>query len=153
MPDWIQRREWITETSYSLYFERAVPHTGGWAFDCDADGNVDIEALKDKPLALEAYKECLRGHCQGEGVKPPVVQEYTNRHLQPAILRCACGEEVALWSSWANTCEKCGQEFNGSGQRLAPRHQWGEETGERFACACGNCDTDVEGCVLGDYDY
>lgn len=31
--------------------------------------------------------------------------------------------------SFTNTCE-CGADYNMSGQMLAPRHQWGEETGE-----------------------
>lgn len=47
------------------------------------------------------------------------------------VVRCDCGEEVHCNDAWANSCE-CGQEFNGSGQRLAPRSQWGEETGEQF---------------------
>ena len=29
-------------------------------------------------------------------------------------------------------CDKCGKDYNSSGQRLAPRSQWGEETGERY---------------------
>lgn len=43
-----------------------------------------------------------------------------------------CGEHIQLSSSWANDCPSCGQEYNGAGQRLAPRKQWGYETGERF---------------------
>lgn len=46
-------------------------------------------------------------------------------------VECVCGQEVEVTNYWANQCE-CGQEYNGSGQRLAPREQWGEETGERF---------------------
>lgn len=46
--------------------------------------------------------------------------------------------EVRCCGSWVHCdsdtyCERCGQEFNSSGQRLAPREFWGEETGERFA--------------------
>lgn len=39
-----------------------------------------------------------------------------------------CGREVMLYS-FTNTCE-CGAEYNTSGQKLAPRSQWGAETGE-----------------------
>jgi hypothetical protein len=39
-----------------------------------------------------------------------------------------CGQTVYL-SGFTNTCE-CGTDYNMSGQRLAPRSQWGEETGE-----------------------
>lgn len=49
----------------------------------------------------------------------------------PALGRCECGREVELYDYWANACE-CGREYNISGQLLAPREDWGEETGERF---------------------
>lgn len=47
------------------------------------------------------------------------------------MIRCNCGTELTLYSGWANECT-CGTEYNGSGQTLAPRHMWGEETGETF---------------------
>lgn len=50
----------------------------------------------------------------------------------PVVL-CNCGDIVECWDSWANECDKCGTEYNGSGQELAPRNQWGWETGETFA--------------------
>ncbi len=53
--------------------------------------------------------------------------------IEAQVIECnRCGSEIALWSSWANACDRCGVEYNGSGQELAPRSQWGEETGERF---------------------
>jgi hypothetical protein len=46
-------------------------------------------------------------------------------------LKCdRCGATVKLYSHWANACDRCSAEYNGSGQRLAPRSQWGEETGD-----------------------
>ena len=48
------------------------------------------------------------------------------------VVQCTCGAEVECWSGWANECDRCGTEYNGSGQRLAPREFWGEETGEQF---------------------
>jgi len=39
-----------------------------------------------------------------------------------------CGEEVGL-HGFTNTCE-CGADYNMNGEALAPRSQWGEETGE-----------------------
>jgi hypothetical protein len=47
------------------------------------------------------------------------------------FLVCHCGHEMTLYDGWSNECE-CGTEYNGAGQQLAPRSQWGEETGERF---------------------
>lgn len=49
------------------------------------------------------------------------------------VIRCSCGCAVHCEDGWANPCDRCGTEFNGSGQRLAPRAFWGEETGESFA--------------------
>jgi hypothetical protein len=48
------------------------------------------------------------------------------------VLRCDCTAEVHCDNAWANECERCEREYNGSGQQLAPRSQWGEETGETF---------------------
>ena len=40
-----------------------------------------------------------------------------------------CGQEFML-DRFTNTCPVCGADYNSSGQMLAPRSQWGEETGE-----------------------
>lgn len=48
------------------------------------------------------------------------------------VIRCSCGCELLLDSGWSNECH-CGREYNGGGQLLAPRSQWGEETGESMA--------------------
>ncbi|MFJ8247337.1 hypothetical protein [Peribacillus asahii] len=51
---------------------------------------------------------------------------------EPKKITCEeCGSKVELYSSWANECS-CGTEYNGFGQRLAPREEWGYETGESF---------------------
>lgn len=41
-----------------------------------------------------------------------------------------CGSEVLLDGSFTCTCGNCGADYNTFGQRLAPREQWGWETGE-----------------------
>lgn len=51
------------------------------------------------------------------------------------VVRCGCGHSVACRDTWANMCDNCETEFNGAGQTLAPRSQWGEETGEHFGAA------------------
>jgi len=50
------------------------------------------------------------------------------REVERTEMRCPCGEWLLLARN-TNTCE-CGADYNMSGQRLAPREQWGEETGE-----------------------
>lgn len=59
-------------------------------------------------------------------------------------MHCKCGNSFELWNSWANECDVCGREYNGSGQMLAPRSQWGEETGEGWTDDSGNFHTDFE---------
>ena len=49
----------------------------------------------------------------------------------PAVGRCSCGREVVL-GGFTNSCE-CGRDYNSAGQELAPRSQWGEETGESLS--------------------
>ncbi len=44
------------------------------------------------------------------------------------IVICSCGRQVECWD-FTNTCA-CSADYNFAGQRLAPREQWGEETGE-----------------------
>jgi hypothetical protein len=65
--------------------------------------------------------EC--GVCGGTGI----VNEF-----EPAEGRCYCGRTVVLYDPMTNTCG-CGREYNGSGQELADRRFWGEETGETAA--------------------
>lgn len=53
------------------------------------------------------------------------------RERNVTVVKCDCGEKV--WCmEFTQTCE-CGADYNMSGQRLAPRSQWGEETGEHWS--------------------
>lgn len=51
------------------------------------------------------------------------------------LFNCGCGSRIIVcWNPGADfECPKCNAEYNSSGQRLAPREQWGEETGEHPA--------------------
>lgn len=64
-------------------------------------------------------------------IREPVRDE-DGRKLEPAIGKCDCGTEVEL-DGFTNTCDGCGSDYNWAGQLLAPREQWGEETGEHPA--------------------
>lgn len=44
------------------------------------------------------------------------------------VIKCECGAIIQC-TNFTNSCE-CGADYNWAGQRLAPRSQWGEETGE-----------------------
>ena len=49
----------------------------------------------------------------------------------PAQIKC-CDEWLSL-GKFTNTCGSCGCDYNGSGQLLAARKYWGEETGEHWS--------------------
>lgn len=52
----------------------------------------------------------------------------------PEGLQCDCGRFLD-WAGFGRdySCDRCGREYNSGGQDLAPRSQWGEETGEHPA--------------------
>jgi hypothetical protein len=52
---------------------------------------------------------------------------------EPKVIVC-CGDKLEL-PDFTNTCPHCGSDYNWSGQLLAPREQWGEETGEHWSDA------------------
>lgn len=57
--------------------------------------------------------------------------------VRPVITCCGTGYghegyEVVC-DNFTNTCEWCGADYNFAGQKLAPRSQWGEETGEHWS--------------------
>jgi hypothetical protein len=49
------------------------------------------------------------------------------------IITCDCGQSFEVIDWFEEQCPVCGQLYNGAGQKLAPRDQWGEETGETLA--------------------
>jgi len=59
-------------------------------------------------------------------------KDKTGRKIQNAVIECVdCGSPVELFNAFTITCD-CGADYNWAGQRLAPRSQWGEETGESW---------------------
>ena len=123
----LKSREHHSETSYHLSYHWRGDAGAGFCFDCDENGNVDVASMI--PVAYENYQKCVNGDfdvvCDG-------VEEHHHNWTSPAVGECPCGGEVEL-AGFTNTCEKCGRDFNMSGQELADRSQWGEETGESLA--------------------
>ena len=56
---------------------------------------------------------------------------YWYHEFTAPVIKCACGAEVVC-EYFTNVCT-CGRDYNTCGQLLAPRSQWGEETGEHLA--------------------
>jgi hypothetical protein len=97
-------------------------------FDCDPMGVIDVTRLM--PAALNNLRECRAGmRDDGTKVYDLGVQKREHHYYQPAVGECVhCKRHVTL-GSFTNTC-LCGADYNMSGQLLAHRSQWGEETGE-----------------------
>lgn len=55
----VKRRERHERVYYRLDFERKDDSGGGYTFECDEHGNVDIDELKQE--AQENYEKCISG--------------------------------------------------------------------------------------------
>lgn len=150
----IKQRERVEEVYYRRDFTWKDDWGAGFSFACDKDGNPE-DLL---PEAQKNYEMCLRGEDEnGRKILDDGVQEYRHGYIVPAVLLCDCGNEVDLEFSLTNTCDKCGTDYNMSGQRLAPRSQWGEETGESFAdieqgnLSCNASPEDIDRAFEGDW--
>jgi hypothetical protein len=114
---------------YELAFNYTEPpelRGAGFMFECDEHGKVDVDKLQG--LARENYDRCL-ANTHAHPLSRGRVEKFEHYYTHPAVGECEdCGEEVQL-AGFTNTCD-CGVDYNMSGQRLADRSQWGEETGE-----------------------
>lgn len=122
----LQQREVTWHKRHSLFFGfEGHEDSWGFGFDCSADGVVDLSKLTE--CARENYRKCLTGTVDRK-VVAPVIQTFDVKHVQERVGRCHCGRKITL-SRFTNTCA-CGRDYCMSGGELAPREQWGEETGE-----------------------
>jgi hypothetical protein len=89
--------------------------------ECSRCGCGNTKDMTEKP--------CPGPNCNGYWR----IKTVTYNHTQSGyiLVKCDCGEEVVC-QGFTSTC-KCGADYNWSGQRLASRSQWGEETGESYA--------------------
>ena len=123
----------IQERSIEVWTERRLEcdHTDihgiviepGWGFGFPCDENW--EPILNNEASAENYRKCLTGEHK---VTPFKRTSWEQSCQVPAVLKCYCGREVFL-DSFTCPCD-CGRDYNMSGQLLAPRSQWGEETGE-----------------------
>lgn len=125
----IKRRTHHTSTEHRRSFEYRGEPGCGFSFECDATGKVDIAALN--PCARKNFLECCEGFTNGQPIEDCGVETHEHSWVEPAVGLCDCGAEVIL-DGFTCPCE-CGADYNSAGQRLAPRTQWGEETGESLS--------------------
>ncbi len=113
---------WEEQEIIELEFPRSDVEGSSFAFPCDTNGDV----TNLNPDAQRNYEKCIKGEVP---VYPGRIRRWTNRYKNPRLGKCDCGETVIL-DSFTCECEKCGQLYNSSGQKLAPPEQWGWDTGE-----------------------
>ncbi|MGB3203714.1 MAG: hypothetical protein WBB28_01860 [Crinalium sp.] len=129
----IRRRKRVEEVYYSLDYQYKNEPGRGLSFRCNSTGelldeNGELVTPEQKPFWFERLKQCRKGIVDGQEVIPEGILTHNYSFVEPPVGRCECGEEVEL-AHFTNTCDKCGADYNSSGDRLAPREYWGEETG------------------------
>lgn len=126
MAEFIRQREYVEYFTFSHEYEYRGGTGAGFSFSCNEDGSL-LEDMTEK--GKENYRKCQDGT---HDVVYLGIKNRSHHYWEPAVIECRCGAEIELHDSWLNTCDDCGCDFNGSGQELAPREQWGEETGEHY---------------------
>lgn len=115
--------------SFQRVFEWPDHPGAGFAFDCNQAGEPSPELCETAQGSLAA---CLTGVVDGKPINDLGVVRREHSYTEPALGKCACGATVVL-DRFTCTCHACGRDYNSAGQELAPRSQWGEETGESVA--------------------
>ena len=92
---------------------------------CKSNGNTGTSVAPDGEKGLWCHK------CSLAGVKSALttIQVPDERYVR-GWTEVKCCDEWLCCSHFTNTCPHCETDYNGSGQQLAPREFWGEETGE-----------------------
>jgi len=126
--------EWV---EYVREFDYEGERGWGFCFDCEADGTIDYDGLAD--CAKSKLVECINGEVNnrinGEVKSRKVVDcgvtTVRRFYRHRLIIECDCGEEV-MCDRFTNPCDGCDRDYDSAGNVLAPRSQWGEETGEHW---------------------
>lgn len=118
------RREYVVTPRRDLYFKHPG-YDGGYAFECDEDGAVDVSVFTDT-----LWDSWMRAH--EAPYLPPVMREYNTYATIPARGTCACGEVVWLDDPLWNACD-CGRWYSLGGQEVNAPHSGPYETGEMLS--------------------
>ena len=124
----ISQSKVVEIVTHRLFFQAIGCSVGtGYSFECSEDGTIDLS--KVSACGQDSYNKVKDNRTE---YLAPVVETSEHSYTEPRIGRCDCGCEVWL-DRFTNTCESCGIDYNSAGQELAPRDQWGEETGESLS--------------------
>lgn len=120
----LRERRRVTEIEVTHEFEWKDEPGSGYSFPVDPDGNYTGDIPSP---GHDNWQEAKAGTI--EGLIDKGLRTHTWEITEPRVGECDdCGRKVTL-SHFTNTC-RCGADYNNFGQRLAPREQWGWDTGE-----------------------
>jgi len=119
----IKPRKRVEQAEYYHLWRDWNGNIAQW-IDCDKRGQVK----KGWKRILAEWKAKPQEEVRYEGV-----QENVRHYWQSGVIKCDCGKRFDYDDSWMNTCPHCGADYDGNGNRLAPRSQWGYETGESLS--------------------
>lgn len=124
-----------TVTRYTLFFPRIdaegkEDEGSGFSFDCDATGFVDLGRLSECAVAnLAALLKIGEVEGRKYGAGRIIIRQEIKWRDRPQMI-CRCGRSTLELALFTNTCSFCHADYNTSGALLAPRSQWGADTGE-----------------------
>lgn len=104
----ITQRQRIHCISHSLIFD--ITPGSGFAFDCDASGQVNTASLGEDALAN--YERC-----RNDATLKGYVATHRHSYIEDAVGRCECGASVRLRDPLTNHCA-CGRAYNMAGQEV-----------------------------------
>jgi len=138
MSDYTPRKK-VHVVSFVMSFDYPGRRGCGYGFPCNAKGEIYIADLH--PSAKENLELCLKGGTEDQPIQPGYLVDMSHDYWESGTCRCdRCRSVVQLDDAWLNTCDNCGADYDGKGSLLAPREQWGEETGESLADILGPAD-------------
>lgn len=117
----ISNRETVVTKSHIIHFFDVKSKSVRYGFNVDISGN--LTGVYDNEAARENLARCMAD----ENLFTYGIEEEEHSYRKPAVGRCCCGEKVWL-DGFTNTCDRCGRDYNMSGQLLAPRQFWCEGT-------------------------
>jgi hypothetical protein len=97
---------------------------------------VNINIVNKKDLSQRSICETFTNGEEAVRRKNQIIDELKEHEYSPfkrviPVVTCKCGEKIEC-INFTNTCCECEADYNFSGDLLAPRNQWGEETGEHW---------------------
>jgi hypothetical protein len=119
----LREKQRVTVTHHQIWFPVYSPGHG-YGFDCTHDYVVDLESLN--AAARENYEMCMSKYSD-------IMQKksWDTLEWESGEMLCDCGQKLKMYRPGADIdCDRCHRSYNSFGQLLAPRSQWGEETGE-----------------------